>query len=97
MKVYFYQSDIDAFNQYKDELADAAQRGDIRFAYTVLNTFLARIDERVKMIDTILATPQNFTIDEEMVIDKDTATYAKNAGRGIRTDGGSGSSTTCWF
>ena len=77
MKVYFYQSDIDAFNQSKDDLADAAQRGDIRFAYTVLNTFLARIDERVKMIDTILATPQDFTIDEEMVIDKDTATYAK--------------------
>ena len=52
-------------------------RGDINFAYMVLKTFLARVDERVKMIDTILATPQDFTVDEEMLIDKDAITYAK--------------------
>ena len=55
MKMYFYQSDYDSFAKDKDRLADMAQQGDITFAYTVYNTFLNRIDERVKMIDQILA------------------------------------------
>ena len=77
MKIYFYQSDIDAFAQYRDDLANEVERGDIGFAYMVMKTFLARVDERVKMVDKILATPQDFTVDEEMVVDKDTATYAR--------------------
>ncbi len=55
MKMYFYQSDYDSFAKDKDRLADMAQQGDITFAYTVYNTFLDRIDERVTMIDQILA------------------------------------------
>jgi carboxyl-terminal processing protease len=82
MKMYFYQSDYDAFAKYKDQLADLAQQGDISFAYMVFNTFLARIDERVKMIDRILAGPQDFTIDEELVTDKDLITYAKTPEEG---------------
>ena len=39
--------------------------------------FLARIDERVKMIDQILASKQDFSLDEEMVVDKDALQYAK--------------------
>ena len=77
MKMYFYQSDYDTFAKYKDSLADLAQQGDISFAYMVYNTFLDRIDERIKMVDRILKTPQDFTLDEEMVTDKDAATYAK--------------------
>jgi carboxyl-terminal processing protease len=77
MKIYFYQSDIDEFSKYRDDLANETQRGDIGFAYMVMKTFLARVDERVKMIDEILATPPDFTLDEQMVVDKDTATYAR--------------------
>ncbi|MGD0897723.1 MAG: carboxy terminal-processing peptidase [Thermoguttaceae bacterium] len=77
MKVYFYQSDVDEFSKQKDLLAEQAQRGDIRFAYTVLATFLARVDERVRMVDQILAVPHDFTKDEEMVVDKDALGYAK--------------------
>ena len=54
LKMYFYQSDYDSFAKDKDRLADLAQQGDISFAYTVYNTFLDRIDERVKMVDEIL-------------------------------------------
>src|SRR5271157_4176959 len=76
MKMYFYQSDYDLFAKYKDRLADLAQQGDISFAYLVYNTFLDRIDERVKMIDQILKSNQDFTIDEELVTDKDKVAYA---------------------
>jgi carboxyl-terminal processing protease len=76
-KMYFYQSDYDKFATYRDRLAELAQQGDISFAYLVFNTFLDRIDERVKMIDGILATHPDFTLNEEMVTDKDLEKYAK--------------------
>jgi carboxyl-terminal processing protease len=77
MKLYFYQTDIDAFSKSRDLLCEEAERGDISFAYTVFRTFLARVDERVKMVDALLAAPQDFTVDEEMVTDKDLTVYAK--------------------
>ncbi len=77
MKMYFYQSDYDAFAESKDRLADLVQQGDINFAYEVFRKFLERIDERVKMVDQILASHQDFSVDEELVTDKDAATYAK--------------------
>ncbi|MGA2031403.1 MAG: carboxy terminal-processing peptidase [Thermoguttaceae bacterium] len=80
MKVYFYQSDIDAFSQHKDELCDMAQRGDVSFAYQVFRVLLARIDERIKLVDELLAMPHDFTKDEEMAVDKDVITYAKDPG-----------------
>ena len=67
MKVYFYQSDIDAFNQAPRRLAEQAQRGDISFAYTCSRPSWSAIDERIKMVDQLLAMPHDFTVDEEMV------------------------------
>ncbi len=78
MKVYFYQSDIDEFMKHKDELSDAARKGDISFAYTVFRTFLQRVDERVKTVDELLAMPHDFTADEQMVIDRDAAQYPRD-------------------
>jgi carboxyl-terminal processing protease len=77
MKMYFYQSDYDKFAEYKDRLADLAQEGKIDFAYLVYKTLLDRIDERVKMVDEILKTKPDFSIDEELVTNKDLVSYAK--------------------
>ena len=82
LKLYFYQSDIDSFMQSRDSLAQWTANGDIRFAYAVFKTFLARLDERVKMAEQLLAAPQDFTVDEEMVVDKDVLEYAKSPSRG---------------
>ena len=99
MKVYFYQSDIDEFMKHEDDLSEWISKGDIsflNFAYTVFRTFLQRVDERVKMVDELLATPQDFTVDEEMVIDRDAAPVSPRRRPRPTTAGGSGSSTTCW-
>ena len=40
MKVYFLQSDVDAFMQKRDSLDDLVKRGDVSFAYEVYNRFL---------------------------------------------------------
>ncbi|HEY4759701.1 MAG TPA: S41 family peptidase, partial [Thermoguttaceae bacterium] len=78
MKVYFYQSDVDEFAQHQDELIDLVRKGDIKFAYVVFQRFMQRVDERVKMIDELLSQPQDFTIDEEMITDRDELQYPKD-------------------
>jgi len=77
LKVYFYQSDVDEFAKYTEQLGNLASKGDITFAYAVFGTFLQRVDERVKMIDELLAVPHDFSLNEEMVVDRDAATYAR--------------------
>jgi len=78
MKVYFYQSDIDEFTRHEKELGDAARRGDVSFAYKVFRTFLQRVDERVQMVDALLAAPHDFTKDEQMTIDRDALEYPRD-------------------
>lgn len=77
MKVYFYQSDIDEFMKHQDELSDAVRKGEVGFAHTVFGRFLQRVDERVKMVDELLAVPHDFKVDEQMAIDRDTAEYPR--------------------
>ena len=77
MKVYFYQSDIDEFMQQSKSIDDSVRRGDLSFAYQVFNRFLKRVDERVELIDVLLEQNHDFEVDEEMVTDRDEATYAK--------------------
>ena len=75
VKVYFYQSDVDEFRSYQDQLDDYLKRGDIRFAYTVFNRFLERVHERVMWVEELLAMEHDFAIDEEIIKDPDAARY----------------------
>jgi carboxyl-terminal processing protease len=79
MKLYFYQSDVAEFTARQDDLDDQLKKGDITFAYAVYNRLLARIDERVKTIDELLAMKHDFTVDEEIVIDPESVDYPANA------------------
>jgi carboxyl-terminal processing protease len=76
MKVYFLQSDVDAFMQKRDSLDDLVKRGDVSFAYEVYNRFLERVDARLPLIEKLLATPQDFTRDESIVVDRDDTKWA---------------------
>ncbi|MCE5267530.1 MAG: carboxy terminal-processing peptidase [Planctomycetaceae bacterium] len=77
MKVYFYQSDVDEFTRQKDVLCESIRRGDIRFAYQVFHTLLQRVDERVRTVDALLASPLDFTTYEQMVKDSKLAVYPR--------------------
>jgi carboxyl-terminal processing protease len=71
LKLYFYQSDIDKFRtEYEQTLCDLAKKRNIQPAFDIYNCYLDRIKERVDMILNILDTPQDFTLDEEIVRDK---------------------------
>ena len=76
MKLYFNQSDIDEFNQKRNDLDDMVQAGDVSFAYTVFNRLLTRVDERVKLVDELLAGDFDFTADEILITDPDKLSYA---------------------
>jgi carboxyl-terminal processing protease len=77
-KLYFWQSDYDKFKLSEDELAGKIRNGDIGFAYQVFETLLTRIDQRLKLVDKLLADSDklDFTTDEEMVTDPDRTVYA---------------------
>ncbi len=78
-KVYFYQSDVDSFMKQQDELDDMVVKGDLTFGYRVYQVFLQRIDERVKIVDEMLAIEHDFTVDEEMISDRELAQYPRTA------------------
>ncbi|HEX3728000.1 MAG TPA: PDZ domain-containing protein, partial [Pirellulales bacterium] len=77
-KVFFNQADVDSFMDYRDQLDDMAARGDTSFAYRVFERFLQRIDERVKLVDELVAANHDFTTEEELVTDPDQISYAKD-------------------
>ncbi|HEX5102326.1 MAG TPA: PDZ domain-containing protein, partial [Pirellulaceae bacterium] len=79
MKLYFYQSDIDEFNQRRKDLDDMVAAGDVSFAYTVFNRLLKRVDERVAMVDELLKEDFDFTADETLVTDPKKLAYPANA------------------
>ncbi len=75
MKLYFNQSDVDEFSAKRNQLDDLAREGDITFAFDVFNRFLKRVDERVAMIDQLLAGEFDYSLKEEMITDGKAAKY----------------------
>lgn len=79
LKVYFLQSDIDAFAKHQTTIDDEALRGDGQFAIDVFKVFLQRVDERVAMAHEEIDREHDFTRDEKMVTDRDLLEYPKTA------------------
>ena len=77
LKIYFLQSDIDSFAEKKTSLDDLVRRGDVDFAYEVYDRFLERVDERIPIVEALLKQKLNFNQKESIVIDRDTAVWAK--------------------
>ena len=79
MKVYFLQSDVDAFAARRDQLDDLVKRGDVGFAYEVLERFLQRVDERLPLIERLIVREHDFTAPETIVIDRKATRWARDA------------------
>jgi carboxyl-terminal processing protease len=78
LKMYFLQSDIDAFKVNRDRLDDFALVGDMSFAIEAFKVFLKRVDERVAMAHEEIDRQHDFTVDEQLAIDRDVVQYPKN-------------------
>jgi|LakMenEpi03Aug12_release.lakeMendotaPanAssembly.Ray.scaffolds.fasta_scaffold13385_8 carboxyl-terminal processing protease len=79
MKVYFLQSDVDAFAARREQLDDLVKRGDVGFAYEVLERFLQRVDERLPLIERLIVQEHDFTAPETIVIDRKATRWARDA------------------
>ncbi len=76
-KLYFLQSDIDAFEASGKLHDDQIRAGDVTFAGTVFNLYQLRMAERAGMIDKLIDVEHDFTVDEEMVMDPDALDWAQ--------------------
>jgi carboxyl-terminal processing protease len=78
MKIYFLQSDIDGFKANRDRLDEFARAGDMGFAIDVFKIFLKRVDERIAQAHELIDQEHDFTVNEELVIDRDTIQYPRD-------------------
>jgi len=78
MKVYFLQADIDEFEKFKTQLDDQLEKGEFTTAFAIYNRFMQRVRQRTELALEMIEQPHDFTIDEDMVTDRDLLSFAKN-------------------
>lgn len=78
LKLYFLQSDVDQFHQYSDVVDDHVKAGNLDLAYYIFERFSQRVDQRVEVIRQLLENDFDFTIDEDVIVNRDAAQFAKN-------------------
>ena len=71
-KAYFTQADIDEFEKSRLLLDDQIIKGDLTFAFKAFDRYLVRLDQRVATARKWVRAKHDFTLDEELVIDRDT-------------------------
>ena len=77
MKVYFMQSDVDAFRQWESKIDDNIKRGDYSIPFAIFNRFLERVDQRVELAISMVDKEFDYELEEEIVTDRDLIEFAK--------------------
>lgn len=78
VKLYFYQSDIEEFTNRSAEILEAWPQGRLNLAFDVFNRYLQRVDENVAIADEFIESDFDFTVDEQMVTDRDMMQYCQS-------------------
>ncbi len=76
-KSYFYQKDIDSFQIFRYKLDDALTHPELSAPFQMFHLYQARVDERSLFALNQLKSNFDFSIDEEMVIDRSEYPWAK--------------------
>ena len=79
MRVYFYESDIESFQKYRDKLDDYLVIGHVEPAYEIFYIYQKRMAERLEYAFKRIEMPFDFSIDEYLQIDRDEVPWAKSA------------------
>lgn len=77
-KLYFTQSDIDAFNTYRNQLDDQLLNGDPSFAYAAFDIYKKRVAASLEMADKLIDSDFDFSIDESITVDPDVLEWSKS-------------------
>ncbi len=71
-KVYFTKSDIKSFEKYRDKIDDFLVRRDAEVAFDIFKVFRTRLEDRTAAIRKLINTDFDFTLDQELNIDRDS-------------------------
>ena len=77
-KLYFQQSDIDEFSQFRLTLDDALKSGDVQFGYDVFKRYRERLVVQLTKAHALIDSTQDFSVDESMVIKGDELPWARS-------------------
>lgn len=77
-KIYFQQSDMDALKPYETTIDDEIHGKELKSFYAINEIYNKRIDAAEKIYKDILSHPFTFTANEEVNLDGDKLTFAKN-------------------
>lgn len=77
-RLYFRQEDIDAFDRHRLTLGDELKAGDVSFAASAYAVYLQRVEERVGVVESLLAQPFDFSVHETYQWKRREAPWAAN-------------------
>jgi len=75
-KIYFLRSDIDFYSQYRFNFDEFIESGKISVAYDIFNLYQKRMRSRLDYVFKRLETEFDYTIDEEILIDRSELPWA---------------------
>lgn len=75
MKLYFYQSDIDAFAAERTQIDDYLVKGDVSLAKRIFDVFLERVAERTEVAQKFVDAQHDYATDETMERDPEKLTW----------------------
>ncbi len=74
--MFFEKGDLAEFQaKYGDYLAQKLKEGDVEPAYAIFDRYLKRLEEREQLVDKLVASPMDFTVDETLAIDRHEAPW----------------------
>lgn len=78
-KSFFLAADVERFDRFRFQLDDYMNSGNVDPAYYIFNTYVERVDQRVKYVQKCLEKPFDFTLDESYEPDREKLPWAESA------------------
>jgi carboxyl-terminal processing protease len=76
-KYYFYKKDIENFNKYRHKIDDSIQNQQYIFIDDIYSVYKKRFKESNQLINELMKTKFDFTVDEKIIVDRDKVDYAE--------------------
>ena len=80
-KEYFFQNDIDYFNQYKLQMDDYITSGYLEPAYEIFTVYNERVKDRIEYVFSLLENEPDFSIEEELMFNRKKSEWFADSGQ----------------
>ena len=80
-KEYFFQNDIDYFNQYKLQIDDYITSGYLEPAYEIFTVYNERVKDRIEYVFSLLENEPDFSIEEELMFNRKKSEWFADSGQ----------------